>query len=406
MSFSPKKYFSKIQSPDVLVKYYATHNIQAFFEIGEQTPRKQAVEIMMDFYTSIDPAHKYDIERELALISSLSTKHAPPLFIQALIKANIPTIPEIECHTDHDRVLYYYTYHKKIVDEVLFFHDFYIAKGYMLYEAKEIDLLKAELAMTECAKEFKRIANKDDRVTECEVETKNLADMLYVHVTFDGAPILTPTRNKETGELDRTKTVRKLEQIRIVYLPQDKEVLISYTGNKHERLIFLDTFLRIVCDSGYEDKVQSFDLSSFKKETFDFRTTSKNVPLLQWKIKAVTVSFGESKAKKKLRLSLPSTPQEQGLSPLFSTLEEAKMTELFTNCAIENMTLSFSFTDINKPQKQVNVSCSLSTTKSSLLPLFPYDRYARTLLKLAHIDKGFIEKAKKEKEEVSKKWEA
>jgi hypothetical protein len=51
----------------------------------------------------------------------------------------------------------------------------------------------------------------------------------------------------------------------------------------------------------------------------------------------------------------------------------------------------------------VNVSCSLSNNKSSLCPLFPYDRYARTLLKQAGVDNGFVEQVKKDVEKVDKK---
>lgn len=405
-SFSPKKYFSKIQSADVLVKYYATHDIQAFFEIGEQTPRKTAVDIMLDFYKSLSPEQKYDIERELALVESLSTKHAPEIISKTLVKHGITNHEkEIECKTVHDSVLYYYVYHNDLMDEILFVHDFYTAKGYMLYEAKEVSLDVAELAMTECTREFKRIANKEDRVTECEIDYQVLGDMLYVSGSFDGEHLLTPGRDAKTGEIDRKKTTRKLEQIRIIYLPKDKEVLISYTGGKQEKLIFLDTFLRIVCSSGYEDKEQSYDMGFAKISDFDFSKTNKGVPLLTWKIKSIALAFGEGKTKKKIRLSLPSSVQERGFAPLFSVIEEIHLEETFKSAAIENIALSFSFTDAQKPDKSVNVACTLSPTKCSLLPLFHYDRYARALLKQASIDKGFIEKAVKEKEEVTKKWE-
>lgn len=406
-SFSPKKYFSKIQSPEVLIAYYKTHTIQAFFEINEQTPRKQAVEIMMDFYKSLDPAKKYDIDRELALLHSLSTKYAPTLFINVLKKSGVNAeITTLECITDHDKVMYYYTHHKDIVNDVLFYHDFYTAKGYMLYEAKKIDLSTAEMNMNECAREFTRLANKEDRVTECEVTTKTLGDLLYVEITFDGVPVITQGRDKETGEVNKTKTTRKLERIRIVYLPEDNEVIISASCSKYEKLIFLDTFLRIVCNSGYEDKVQAINLSPFTQKEFDLKTTNKGIPLLTWKVRAVTLAYGEGKSKKKVRLTIPSTIQEYGLTPLFSTLEELGLEKTFTQSTLENITLSLSFTATHAQDKAVSVSCSLSGNKIGLSPLLPYDRYARTLLKLAGIDNGFIEKATKEKEDVAKKWQA
>lgn len=406
MSFSPKKYFSKIKSPDVLVHYYKMHDIDAFFEIGEQTPRKQAIEIMLDFYNSLEPSKKYDISRELALLESISNKFTPTLFVD-ILKKNGTVIKEleIECVSDHDKTMYFYTHHNDVVDEVLFYNDFYKAKGYMLYESKEIALDVAESKMTECEREFKRLANKDYRVTECDMESKVLNDMMFVNVTFDGSPLLNPTKNKETGEIDRKNTTRKLEQVRIVYLPKDREVLISTTLGKQEKIYFLDTFLRIVCDSAYEDKIQSFDLSQIKSSNFDFKTSNKGVPLLNWKIKAIAISYGDGKSKKKIRISLPSSVQENGLIPLSSAIEEIGIGNTFKSSIIENISLSFSFTDIEKSDKNVNVSCSISTTKSSLSPLFPYDRYARILLKLSGIDRGFIEKITQEKEKVEKKWE-
>jgi hypothetical protein len=405
-AFSPKNYFKKIHTYELLADLYEKHSIVAVLGITDTTSRKNAVDIMMDFYKSVEPSKKIDLEKELALIHSLSTKYSISLFISLLKQKKIPhEETQVECKSDQDKILYYYLYHKDVFDEVMFFHDFYVSRGYMLYEAKTVDMVAAELAITELAREFKRIANKDDRTTECDVTAKSLEGLLYVHATFEGAQELKPKRDKVTGELDRTRTVRRQEEVKIVYLPEDKEVLISYTGSKYEKLVFLDTFLRVVCGCGFEDKVETFDLSTFKNQDFDFSKTNNGTPLLTWKIKAITLSFGSEKTKKKMRLSLPSTVQEYGLNPLFSTLEEIELTEKLKSCTVENVALSFSFTDKVKPEKSANVSCSLSLTKSSLCPLFPYDRYARTLLKLAKIDGGFVEDVKKDIEKVTKKWE-
>lgn len=406
-SFSPKNYFKKIHTPELLIDLYEKHSIVAILGITDTTSRKNAVDIMMDFYKSLEPAKKIDIQKELTLIQTLSTKYAVPLFLSLLKQKKLPyEETQIECKTDQDKVLYYYLYHKDIFDEVFFFHDFYITKGYMLYEAKEVDMATAEFAITELGKEFKRIANKEDRATECEVIAQHLDGLLYVHALFEGETELSPVRDSVSGELDRTRTKRRQEEVKIVYLPKDREILISYTGSKHEKLIFLDTFLRIVCKSGYEDKIESFDITTFKNQDFDFSKTNKGVPLLTWKIKAITLSFGSGeKSKKKMRLSLPSTVQENGLNPLFSTLEELQLKKQLEEFIIENVALSFSFTNTAKSDKSVLVSCSLSSTKSSLCPLFQYDRYARLLLKQSGIYGGFVEQIKKEKEKVEKKWE-
>ncbi len=405
-SFSIKNYLKKIHTPELLSDLYEQHDIVAILGITENTSRKNAVDIMMDFHKSLSPSEKIDIEKELTLVNILSTKYSVPLFISLLKQKKLPyEETTIECTTDQDKVLYYYLNNKDIFDEVLFFHDFYTSKGYMIYEAKEVDMDAARFAITALTKEFKRIANKDDRATECEVTAKVLDGLLYVHAVFEGGTHASPGRDKITGELDRTRTVRKQEEVKIVYFPKDKEVLISYTGSKHEKIIFLDTFLRIVCASSYDDKIESFDVETFKKQDFTFSTTNKGLPLLTWKIKGITLSFGTNEvSKKKMRLSLPSSVQENGLAPLFTTLEELGLTKQFQGYSVENIALSFSFQDMRKHDKSVNVSCSLSRNKSSLCPLFPYDRHARTLLKQAGIDNGFVEQVKKDTEKVNKKW--
>ena len=405
-AFSTKNYFKKIYSPLLLTEFYKRYDISAIFEITEQTPRKNVVAILVDFYTSLDPSQRIDIEKELALISSVSTKHAPSLFLSLLKQKKIPheeTV--IECVSDHDKVLYYYIFNKDIFDEILFFHDFYSTRGYMLYEAKDVDLASANFAMTELQREFTRIINKEDVNTECDFVYNQLDDVFYLTTTFEGASILSTKIDSVTGEIDRTRTTKKIEEIKIVYLPKDKEILISYTGSKYEKLIFLDTFLRVVCTSGYEGKVESFDLTSFNDEAFDFTKTNKGVPLLTWKVKNVTLSFGGSEKKKKMRLLIPSSQHEYGMSPLRSSLEELGVLLQIKHYGVENVAISFSFTNKEKTDKSTQVQCSISRTRSSLCPLLPYDRYARTLLRQAGIEKGFIEAVKKEKDEITKKGE-
>ncbi len=406
-SFSIKNYFKKIHTHELLADLYEKNSITAILGITESTSRKNAVDIMMDFYKSLSPSDRIEIEKELIVISTLSTKHSIPLFVSLLKEKKLPyDITTVECKTTEDRVLYYYLYHKDIFDEVMFFHDFYTSRGYMLYEAKEIDLVGALFSITELTKEFKRLANKDERATECDVTAKSLDGLLYLHATFEGGSHISPRRDSTTGELDRTRTVRKHEEVKIVYLPKDKEVLISYTGSKHEKLIFLDTFLRIVCSGAYIEKIESFDLKKIKNKDFDFSTSNNNTPLLMWKIKGITLSFGgEEKSKKKMKLSLPSTVQEDRLNPLFSTLDELSLSKQFQLYSIENVTLSFSFINKENPEKSINVSCSLSQNKSSLCPLFQYDRHARVLLKQSGIYEGFIDQVKKDTDKVTKKWE-
>ncbi len=399
-TFSARQYFKNIQTPELLTTYYATHGITAIFEVEEDTPRKAVLEMLYDFYKGLDADKKFDIERELAVLDSISIKHTPGLFVSLLKEKKLPyEVTQIECVSVHDKVLYYYLYNKELFEEVLFFFDFYATRGYSLYEAKEVEVADAEFAVTELTREFARIANKNDRVTECDVNARILDGLLYLQATFEGAQKVSPAIDRETGEMDRTRTVRKLEQIHIVYFPKDKEVLISYTGSKHEKLVFLDTFLRIACGGGYEDKVESYSLSVCKNPTFEFPQTDREVGLISWKVKSVTLSFGGEKKKKKIRLSLTSSIQEQGMTPLMSTLKELNVNTYLENFTIEQIAFNFSFVNHEKSDSAINLQYSVSPLKSSLCPLFHYDRLARSLLKQAGIYEGFVENKKKEDKE-------
>jgi hypothetical protein len=406
-SFSPKKYFKKIGTPSLITKYYSAHDVEAHFPITEGTPRKQIVDMLIECHKNLPPEKKIIISQELAVLDTVSNKQTTLLLPSIFKEHKVIKNEDIECITDADKMLHAYIYHNDVFNEILFLNDFYKNRSYMIYEAPEIDIKAAEYNLTELSKELARILNTEERTTDCDITGKVLNNILYVSAVFDGLPEITPTRNNETGELDRSNVRRKVEQIRFVYLPHDKEVLIAYKGNKQEKNILLDTFLRIVCGGkGFEDKVESFNLEVIKEKNFDFLTTKKNIPLLTWKIKAVTLAFGgDEKFKKKIRITLPSSIHSHGLTPLYEVLEEIGLPADLESFAIENVSFMFSFTDKTTPDATINTACAISLLKSSLCPLFEYERLSRTLLKQSGIDEGFIEQSTKEKDEVTKKWE-
>ena len=125
-SFSTKKYFSKIFVPSLIQKLYAKHNAEVFFDINDQTPRKTAVDMMVESFTVLDPAQKIDIEGELSYISSFSTKHTARL-AKLLYKETTGKEfePEVECTTDHDYALYFSLYHEDLVEHIIFLNEFY-----------------------------------------------------------------------------------------------------------------------------------------------------------------------------------------------------------------------------------------------------------------------------------------
>lgn len=389
-TFSIKNYFKKIYSPALVTEFYKQHNITAIFEITEQTSRKNATDYFVDFYNSLSPEEKLNIGKILRDIHVISTKYAPLLFTALLKKHGLPyEVTQIECTSTQDKVLYYYVFHKDIFDEVAFFHSFYNNRGYMLYEAKKVDEATRDLAMSELKREFTRIATKEDDTNTPYFSYQELDNLLYVSMKFQ---VISDLSIKE-------------HHLRIVYLPDEKEILISYTGTKYERLIFLDTFLRVVCGGGYEAKVESFNLTPFTDMSFDFKQISKDVPLLSWKVKNVTFSFGSEKVKKKIKFTLPSGTHEYGLNQLKTTLSEMRLLSEIKNCTLENINLSFTFPAIEDKNKTILVQAAISSKKTSLCPLFMHERFARSLLKQASIEKGFIEETKSAINDVKKKWE-
>ena len=399
--FSPRQYFKNIQTPQLITQLYATHGVTAVFEISETTPRSVVVDMLYDYYKSLDGSIKYDIERELALVHSLSTKFSPALFRSALQSAGKPhEVTEVECKTIHDFTLYYYLTQREVFDEVLYYHDFYTGRRYFRYEAKRVDLSEGAKSLPELTKEFERIANKHDRVTSCDVTHRVLDGRLYIHASFEGSAKVTPVLDKETSIIDRTRTSRSLEQIHIVYIPEDEEVMIAYTGGKAEKLILLDTFLRLVCGSEYQGKVESYDLKHFSKQNFTFPNASHGFALLSWKIKSLKFSFGAEKIKKRIHMALPSAQQEVGMAPLYAMLRELGLESRFSSFTIDQVALSFTFVNEEKPESSVNLRFTITPNKISLNPLFPYDRRARLFVRQVGVDLGFVEDTSKtEKEE-------
>jgi hypothetical protein len=392
-SFSAKQYFQKLYSAELLTEFYKQYEIVALFEVTENTPRKNAVAAFFEFHQSLSPEEKITTEEDLARIAQVSSKNSMYILGQILKQKSLPEVTNIECISDHDFVMYHFLFNKEVFEDLEFFHQFYATKSYMLYEAGKVTHKDADFAMTELGREYARIAQKENSEVKCSILSKSLGDVFYVHATF-----VEPATEEEVEP-------KILETVKIAYLPEDKEVLITYTGKKYEKLIYLDTFLRVVCNSGYEAKELAYTLSPLQRDDFDFAKHKDGVPLMTWKIKGVTLSFGSEKVKKKMKLTLPSGMHEYGLSPLKNTLDELGLVTKWKEYSIDSVTLAFSFVHMQKGDKSVQTPCTISLTRASLCPLFPYDRYARSILKSSGVERGFIEAVKKDIEATNKKWE-
>jgi hypothetical protein len=395
-SFTPKKYLSKIFAHQLIVEIAAKYGGQLFFDINDQTPRKLAVQMMEDSVKMLDTEQRLDVLKDLSFVSSITSAHTA-LLGKKLFKQETSKDfePEIECKGDHDIVLYLFLRHEKIADKLAFLFPFYASKSYISYEAKKVEQAESDLKLTELGREFTRLANKDDNATEQEMEHLFLDDILYVESKFQGSYNIESKLDAKTGEIDRKAVTRKIETVRIAYLPEEQVVLLAGNVSKPQKMIFMDTFLRVICSMGYEEKVEKYDLLPLKNLSFDFVQHNKGTPFIKASIKSVTLSYAEGK--KKLRIALPSSREHNNMSALSETLNELGLTEKFPSFDIVNMTFGFMFQNKSNPEKGVNVSCSISPTKVTLCPLFEYERYTKQILKNARVYEGWRVIEKKEK---------
>ncbi|MFA5131712.1 MAG: hypothetical protein WC444_00070 [Candidatus Paceibacterota bacterium] len=387
-SFSTKKYLSKLFAPQLLSELATKHGTQMFFEINDQTPRKLAVSLMEDSIKALDTEPRLEILKDLSYLASITSAHTASLgkkLFKEQTKKDFE--PEIECVSDHDVVLYIFLRHEEIADKLAFLFPFYASKSYISYEAKKVEQLDAEVKLTELTREFTRLANKDDNATEQEMEHLFLNDILYIESKFQGSYDVENKVDAKTGEINRKHVSRKIETVRIAYLPKEETVLIAGNVSKEQKIIFLDTFLRIVCGGGYEEKIEVYNLLPLKNLSLDFTQHNKGTPFIKATIKSVTVSYEEGK--KKLRLTLPSSNDHTGMQALKETLGELGLEERFSSFDIVNMTFGFMFQNKEKQDKAVNVSCSISPSRASLCPLFEYERYTKAILKNAGVYEGW-----------------
>lgn len=387
-SFSTKKYFSKLFAHELLSELASNHGAQLFFEINDQTPRKLAMQLMEDSIKSLDTEQRLEVIKDLSYVSSITNTHSVSLAKKLFKKETGKDFePEIECRSDADMMLYFFLRHGDIAERLSFLHPFYASKSYISYEAKKVDQLEADAKLAELGREFTRLANKDDNATEQMMEHLFLDDILYIESRFQGAYDIESKLDAQTGEINRRHATRKIEAVRIAYLPNEEIVLVAGNVSKQKKMIFMDTFLRIVTGGGYEAKAETYDLVPLKNLSLDFTQYNKGTPFIKASISSVTISYAEGK--KKLRLTLPSTRDHSGLQALEETLEELGLKERFGSFEIMNMTFKFMFQNKEKQDKAVNVNCSISPTKASLCSLYEYERYTKAILKNAGIYEGF-----------------
>jgi hypothetical protein len=344
---------------------------------------------MEDSIKALDPEKRLAIIKDLSYISSITSAHTARLGRKLYKEATKNDFePEIECNTDNDVVLYFFLRHEDITDKLAFLYPFYVSKSYLSYEAPQIEATEVDIKLTELHREFTRLANKDDNATEQDMEHLFLENVLYVTSTFQGSYDITSKQDTSTGEIIKKHVMRRIEAVRIAYIPEEHIVLVAGTISKQVKLLFMETFLRVVCNSSYDGKEERYDLSKLKNLSLDFTQFNKGTPFIKAFVKSVTLSYAQGK--KKLRLTLPSSHEHANLVVLKEVLDELGMTDRFDSCDIVNMTFEFMFQNKEKPQKGVNVSCSLSKTKSSLCSLFEYERYTKSILQKAGIYQGFI----------------
>jgi hypothetical protein len=246
---------------------------------------------------------------------------------------------------------------------------------------------EVEMQLSELRREFTRLANKEDNATELDMESAYIDDVLYLETQFQGSYDIGQKLDPETGEMNRKHISRRIETIRIAYIPNEEIMLIAGNVSKQQKMIFLDTFLRIVCGTGYEAKVETFNLEPLKDLTLDFTTHNKGTPFIKGSIYSATVSYADGK--KKVRLTFPVSRDHTGMQAFKETLEELGLDKKWNSLELTNANFKFIFQNKENIEKSINVAFSLTSQKATLCPLFEYERYAKALLKNAGIYEGF-----------------
>lgn len=385
-SFSVKKYLSKITAPSLLSELAAGHDTQLLFDINDQTPRKLAIQLMEDGIKSLETEKRLDVLKDISYVASLTNQHTARLG-KILFKEEFGKEFEadVECTTDHDLVLYLYLRHETIVQKLALLSPFYASKSYITYEAQTKEKVEVETKLTQLSREFTRIANKDDNATEQHMEYLFIDDVWHIASTFHQGYTVAETLNEEGT--NRKNIARSLQTVRIAYIPKENVALIAGNITAQQKLIFLDTFLRIITGGGYEGKVEKYDLTPLRNFSFDFVHYNKGTPFIKASVRSITLSYADGK--KKLRLALPNSKEHTNLQLLKESLDEIGLSERFPSCTLDAIALSFMFQNKDKQDKSVNVSCSLSPSRSNLCSLFEYERYAKSILKNAGMYEGF-----------------
>lgn len=385
-SFSTKKYLSKLFAHQLIGDLIAKHGDQVFFDINDQTPRKLAIQLMEDSIKSLDTEKRLNVLKELSFVSSITSSHTASLGKKLFKQETGKDFePEIECTSDTDIMLYLFLRHESITDKLAFLHPFYASKSYISYEAKTVEEDEIKTKLTELSRECTRLANKDDNATEQHMEHLLVDKVLYVTSTFHEGYNIENKLNEEGT--DRKHVARKLQTVRIAYLPEESVVLVAGNISKPQKMLFLDTFLRIVTGGGYEEKMENYDLTPLKNLSFDFVPYNKGTPFIKASVKSITLSYADGK--KKLRIALPSSREHSNLQGLQEILTELGLLERFPSFDIANISIGFIFQNKDKQDKVVNVTCSLAKHRSNLCPLFEYERYTKSILKHAGIYEGF-----------------
>jgi hypothetical protein len=387
-SFSSKKYFSKLFAHELISELARKHGGQIFFEINDQTPRKLAIQLLEDSIKTLDTPVRLEVLKDLSFAASITGTHTASLGRKLFKEETKKEFePEIECTSDTDLILYLCLRHEEIADKLAFLSPFYASKSYISYEAPNVSKEIAETTLTELSREFTRLANKDDNATEQEMEHLFLDGVLYIESKFQGAYDIAHKVDAKTGGIDRKAVSRKIETVRLAYLPNEEIVLVTGNVSRQQKMFFLDTFLRVVTSSGYEGKIESFDLLPLKDLSLDFTQFNKGSPFIKATIKSATLSYADGK--KKLRLTLPADREHTGSQGLKETIEELGLNKKFESFDIVNMTFGFMFQNREKQDKSVNVHVSISPNRMSLCSLFEYERYAKAILKNAKIYEGW-----------------
>lgn len=388
--FVPKAFFNHIKRIDLLEKFFISHSTQVFPSINKKNARKEVIELLMNFYTSIPETEKSDIEKALVTINRLSTQQGASL-LNDLIEARGIAI-SLEEYIDegfHDRSLYCYTENPEIFKEAVALSEFRDTTGWKRYPVPKRSFNEIENKQDGLKVAFEAIFRKENRSKFCFVDMRSFQDALYTTITFQDYPQV--CSQIKDGAVDHLSIFRPLSGIYFLYLPNENELHIKYKGDWKEQDEYLRTFLRIVFDEEMEEMKQNYNLKLLINKDFELNTDEFSDEVESWLLQSLYLRYPTTK--KRIVLSMPSRDRlDTGTRGIWNMIENLGLSTQIQrgDIVIDKACFSLRFRNAESKQGIKSVSFYINwKDKCNLGRIDEFEKKACKILQKSGIDAGF-----------------